>query len=187
MRYFLPELYVQANAADDDVADDAAAALERASEEYNQHWASIKEHLPASVIRFYEEQMLHDADVLSPAVIAEATGAWQPGDVVIVAQQVHTLQPEYRYTLAFLRYGVVQPPSITIPIVSRVFCATQPTWLHDEFDLVDVGVFSHTILLSDGRVIRLVFRDFDYSIAPLVAPEVFKILGAVPPAKAVSA
>ena len=46
----------------------------------------------------------------------------------------------------------------------------QPIWLYDEIDLVSPGVFSHSILVSNGLVVTIHFREFRYHIAPLLTP-----------------
>ena len=40
---------------------------------------------------------------------------------------------------------------------SKVFAKSQPRWLYDEIDMPRKGTFSHEVLLSDGRTIRIVF------------------------------
>jgi hypothetical protein len=182
MKYFLPELYVQLNSPDDDLADAAEEAIDRAGEQYNRRWAEIRSQFPPAAVRFAEEQNLHDADVFTPARFA---GPDFPlgGDVVLVAQQVNTLYAEFINTLAFLCYTAVGEPRLEIPVRSPVFRAGQPIWLYDELDLVAPGVFTHRILLSDGRVVTINFRDFRYHIAGLLGTDVLKALGSVLPAQ----
>ncbi len=185
MKYFLPELYVQLNSPDEAAADAAEEAIDRASQRYNRRWEEIKPLLPATVVRFYQELNLHDADVLTPARLTAATPLGNPGDVVLVAQQVNTLYAEYVNTLAFLHYVVSEVPHVEVPVRSNVFNRAQPIWMYDEFDVIDPGLFVHSILLSDGRVITIRFRDFCCHLAPLVAPDVFRAPSA-PQEKAIS-
>lgn len=187
MKFFLPHLYVQLNSPDEALGDLAEEELELASERYSRHWDSIKPQLPANVVRFYEEQMLHDADVLTPARFTGATALWNQGDVILVAQQINTLNADYLNTLILLRYVVTEEPRVEVPVQSDVFDRSQPTWEYDEFDLAGTGVFTHSIFLSDGRVVTIHFREFHYYLANLIAPDVLKALGAVPPDKAASA
>jgi hypothetical protein len=91
--------------------------------------------------------------------------------VVIVAQNIDTLYAEHLNTLMFLQYAVTVEPMIEGPVESPPFHAAQPIWLYDEIDLVEPGVFSHEILISDGRVVKLRFRDFQYYIASLILPQ----------------
>lgn len=180
MKYFLPELYVQLNSADEVLADAAEEALDRASEQYNQRWAEIGPLLPPSVVRFYEEQNLHDADVFAPARFA---GPSFPlgGDVVIVAQQINTLYADFINTLAFLSYTAPEEPRVELPVRSPVFKVVQPIWLYDEFDAIAPGLFTHSIFISDGRIVTIRFRDFHCHVAKLAGTDVLRILGSICP------
>src|SRR5947208_16889239 len=119
--------------------------------------------------RFHDEQSLHDANVFTPAVLTGSV-PWKPPEVVIVAQQVNTLIPEFLNTLAILHYSITADPIVAVPLQAEAFHGSNPIWLYDEVDVVEPGVFSHEILVSDGRVIKLLFRDFNYHIAPLCLP-----------------
>jgi len=187
MKFFLPELYIQLNSGDEDLADVAEEEIDRASDQYNQHWERIKSQLPASVLRFYNEQFLHDADVFAPAVVSQGGFLGQAGNVVLIAQQINTLNADFVNSLACLRYEVCEPPTVTLPVASEVFNRVQPIWLYDEFDVEAPGKFIHRILLSDGRVIQLVFRAFDYEIAWILGKDVFENQGETTSAKAASA
>jgi hypothetical protein len=180
MKYLLPQLYVDFNSPDPSIAEEADAAFDQADALARRQWQEIKKYFPANVVRFAEEQLLHDADVLTPARLAN-------GEIILVAQQANTLSADFLNTLIFLHYVPAKEPTVEIPVVSSVFNRTQPHWLWDEFDLVEPGVFTHSILISDGRVVTIYFRDFHYDLAELVAPDVFKKLPPVLPPKAVSA
>lgn len=170
MKYFRPELYVQLNSPDEALADAAEEAIERANDAYCQRWRQIQPHLSPSVVRFGEQHCLHDADVFAPARLADPTPTASPGDVVIVTQNVNTLYPEHLNTLIFLYYAGAEEPTITTPVISDVFNAVQPHWLYDEFDVIEPGVFSHSILISDGRVVTIHFREFRYHVARIISP-----------------
>ena len=62
-----------------------------------------------------------------------------------------TLDPQYDDNLVFLYYRVPDGPRVEVPVVSDVFNRVQPHWIWDEFDLIEPGLFSHSILISDGR------------------------------------
>ena len=66
-----------------------------------------------------------------------------------------------------LFYSVADDPVIETPVSSEVFHPAQPIWLYEEVDVVESGLFSHEILVSDGRIIKIRFTDFHYSIVPL--------------------
>ena len=170
MNYFTPELYVQGNSDDEDVLDQTEAAWEKAIKRYRRHYKKIEPHLPPELRKFHDEQCLHDADVFGPARMPLYSLPWNSRDVIIIAQQVNTLFPEFLNTLAILQYAVTAEPVVEVPVKSDVFHPGQPIWLYDEVDLVEPGVFSHEILISDGRVVKIQFREFRYQIAPLVLP-----------------
>ena len=90
--------------------------------------------------------------------------------MTIIAAQENTLIPEFLNTLAILQYTVTAPPVIERPVESEVFSYVQPIWLYDEIDLIEPGVFSHSILVSNGLVVTIHFREFHYHIAPLLTP-----------------
>ncbi len=177
MKYFLPELYVQLNSPDEDLADAAEIAIDRAGEQYDQRWREIRPHLPPTVVQFYEEQNLHDADVFAPAKLSCSLPPCQAGDALLVAQQINTLYPEYKNTLTILHYVITEEPRVEIPVCSNVFNQVQPIWLYDEFDMVGPRAFTHSILISDGRVVTIPFRDFHYYIAKIIEPAVCQTTG----------
>jgi hypothetical protein len=168
MKYFTPELYVRYNSPDEAVVAEAEEEWDRAGERYTGHLEAIRPDLPATVLAFCDEHCLHDADVFAPALLPRATAQGSPQEVCIVTQNVSTLVPEYLNTLILLHYTVTEEPTIDVPLESDVFGQVQPHWLYDEFDLVAPGVFSHEILISTGRVIKLRFRGFRYEVAKML-------------------
>jgi hypothetical protein len=183
MRFLPPELYVQFNSPDDDVASQAQEAFELADEQARQHWERIKSQLPPIVVQFGEGVLMHDAMVFGPAWAAGPNGEGA-GEVVIVAHMYGTLDPQYEATLVSLHYHVRDEPGVEVPDPSDVFNRVQPHWLWDEFDLIEPGLFAHSILISDGRVVTIRFHGFRYTVAPLVNPGVFQRLQTQPTAKA---
>jgi hypothetical protein len=92
---------------------------------------------------------------------------WSPRYAVISAKQINTLVPEFLNTVAILFYEVTEDPVIARPVDAPVFRSAQPIWLYEEEDVIKPGLFEQQILVSDGRVIKIRFRDFHYSIVPL--------------------
>ena len=121
-----------------------------------------------SLRKFHDEQCLHDADWCGLALLPTYTFPLNSSGVTIVARQANTLIPEFLNTLAILQYTVTAPPIIEKPVVSKAFSDVQPIWLYDEIDLIEPGVFSHSILVSNGLVVTIQFREFRYHIAPLL-------------------
>jgi hypothetical protein len=169
MKFFTPDLYVRFNSRDEDAALEAHEEWERRIKRYQRRYKKIEPQLPPMLRKFHDEQCLHDADVFAPALLS-GNAPWKPPEVVIVAQQINTLFPEFVNTLAILQYTITTDPVIEVPVQSEVFNRVQPIWLYEEVDVVEPGIFSHEILISDGRVIKLLFRDFNYHIARLCLP-----------------
>jgi hypothetical protein len=170
MKYFTPELYIQGNSSDERLVDQAEEAWEQAVTRYRRHYRKIKPQLPEAVRKFHDEYCLHDAAVFGPAKLSINTLPWGFQDVVIVAQNIGTLYAEHLNTLMFLQYAVTAEPVIEVPVPSEHFSRSQPYWLYDEIDAIEPGVFSHEILLSDGRVVKLRFRELRFHLADLVHP-----------------
>ena len=170
MKYFTPDLYVQGNSSDDDVVDRVEEEWERRNKRYQRHYKKIAHELPEALRRFHDEQCLHDADWCGVARLPTYAFPLNSQDVTVIARQENTLIPEFKNTLAILQYVVAAPPVIEKPLESKVFSDVQPIWLYDEIDRVGPGVFSHSILVSNGLVVTIQFREFRYHIAPLLNP-----------------
>lgn len=169
MKYFTPELFARFNSSDDAIALAAHDEWERQLKRYGRHYKKIEAQLPPMLRKFDSEQCLHDADVFAPALLP-GNAPWKAPTVIIVAQQINTLFPEFLNTLAILEYTITANPVVEIPLPVPVSRQVQPIWLYEEVDVIAPGVFTHEILISDGRVIKLQFRDFNYHIAPLCLP-----------------
>jgi hypothetical protein len=169
LKFYSPELYVEAQSQDDDVLDRHEAEMERLGRRYKRYYRRIKAKLPLRLRQFHDEQCLHDADVFAPALLP-MSAPWDGQQAIIVAQQINTLFAEYINTLAILQYTITSPPVVEVALDLPLCKRVQPIWLYDEVDVVEPGVFSHEILISDGRVVKLLFSDFNYYIAPLCLP-----------------
>ncbi len=168
MKYFTPELYVRFNEASDDEAEAVFDEWEQAGRRFRRRYKKIESQLPEALRKFHDEQCLHDADWCGLAQLPTYTFPLNSPGVTIVARQVNTLVPEFLNTLAILQYTVTAPPVIEKPLASKDFSDVQPIWLYDEIDLIEPGVFSHAILVSNGLVVTIQFREFRYHIAPLL-------------------
>jgi hypothetical protein len=170
MKYFTPELLVQNNSSDEAVAEAAIVEWKRRNRNYLRRYKKIQSLLPESVRKFTKEQCLHDADWAGCAQLSTYTFPWNWHDVIIIARQEHTLIPEYKNTLAILQYLVTRPADLQTPVQPWPLSHGRPTWLYDDIDLVEPGVFSHSILVSNGLVATIQFREVRYHIAPLLTP-----------------
>jgi hypothetical protein len=168
MKFFPPELYLRVGADDDAVAVAAASEWERACHRYRKHLKKIFPELPESLRKFLEEQELHEAQVVGPANLSMTTIPWSSQDVVIITDNRNTLLPEQQGTMAILQYAAAAVPIVIPSELPTAFSRGPLTWLHDEVDILEPGVYSHNIQLSDGRIVSISFREFRYQIASLI-------------------
>jgi hypothetical protein len=167
MKYFTPEVLGQVASRDDDVADAGFHAWDRAIVRYKRRWMRIKHAFPKSVRRFETEPIcLHDAEVLSMAR--------RKNEFVMVLHQ----EPPSRdiVILKFTLDGEMEIDTAGLPPdgpPDRVF------WLYEEFDLDRDKRRRFEVMLSNGWIVKLHFRKFDFLVAEAVSPP--------PPAKAVPA
>ena len=174
MKYFTPELYIQGQSHDDEVLDRTEEEWERRIKRYQRHYKGIEPRLPEALRKFHDEQCLHDADWCGIAPWPVPMSASSAQGVAILARQDNTLVPQFINTLPILLYDVTAAPVIERP-VEEFFQDVRPVWLYDEIDLVGSGVCSHSILLSNGLVVTMQFREFSYYIAPLLDPGAKKL------------
>ena len=167
MKYFTPELFVRGNSPDPGEVDRVEEEWEEAIKRYDRHYKKIERHFPAEFQRFNKEQCLHDANFDGPVMVQPFALPWSPRYAMIACRQINTLVPEFLNTIAILSYEVTEEPVIAKPIDAPVFLGAQPIWLYEEEDVIKPGLYEQEILVSDGRVIKIRFRDFHYSIVPL--------------------
>jgi hypothetical protein len=169
MKYFTPELFALINSPTGH-DDDAEERWERAIEDYNEYLARIETAIPPRLLRFVREQCLHDAELLAftPAPLFPFPREFYGLELT---QDCYTLLTRHQDHLVLLFYAdLMAAPSVTKPLESDIFSPAFPTWLYDEVSVVKDGVFSHEVLLSDGFVVRNVFRRFFYFVLPNIHP-----------------
>ena len=119
---------------------------------YEEHLARIRAELPVALRRMVETVYLHDARVLAMS--------WGGKSRFII-----TWQPESDPSrLVVLAYSLVAPPQVNEGALPDATRSEPAAWLYDELDAADSTgaqgrVFSHDILLSDGREVQLRFRN----------------------------
>lgn len=158
MKYFTPELLNRVGSRDDDVADAGHDAWDRAIKRYNRRWARIKQAFPEPVRRFDEAPIcLHDAEVLSMArkkdrFVMVMHQEPPSRDIVILT---FTLDGEFE----------IDPKALPMHCTSnRVF------WMYEEFDLDRDKRCRFEVMLTNGWIIKLAFRKFQYLVAEAIRP-----------------
>jgi hypothetical protein len=164
MRYFTPERWLELQHVEDEKAFYSAQTnWEQAHSEYCKQLARLLPRLPRSLQRFAKEERLHDATVLAD---------WRGRSRLTLL--LHPDQPGSR--LFLLNYTLVEPPSIIPTRLPKEYQTEHLLWKYDEIGAEKGGrlrgepVFTHCILLSDGREIRLRFTRFTFSQRDPVLP-----------------
>ena len=168
MKYFTPRLFADLNSSDERVADKAEREWEEGRTEYQEHVKQIAAELPKSLREFCRSTSLHDAIVESGEPLIDAV--WLMSLADSKRKRSWASLPVRRNGIRFwLHYAdPVEPPEIIHPVESPVFRQDMVLWLYDEVDVVKKGVFSHSILLSNGDVLIFRFKDFALSMEPIV-------------------
>lgn len=159
MRFFTPERYIQFNSPDDEVADRANEAWEKALDEYRRHLGTIQEKMPSQV-RKVAELCLHDAELLgfeqeTQPLFSFPEPFW-PGPLWSTMAILSLKQDQTIRSLIYLLWDRVReyPAKEDWP-----FSKARKHWLYDELDVApdQRGAFLHRILFSDGSVVELPF------------------------------
>jgi hypothetical protein len=153
MKYFTPEHYSRGNSPNAEDLHGIEDEWERAIRRYNRRWRKIKSAFPEGVRRFEQQHVcLHDAAVLS-------IGREDDTCVWLLETEPPACKP------VVLTFTLEDEPAIQ-PHTGRGFHTGKPVrWLYEEWDLDRRQRPIFEVLLSNGWVVKLVFRDFHYLIA----------------------
>src|SRR5262245_53775489 len=150
MNFFTPDLLVRYGSTDDAVADAAHQEWEKVHQDYLEHLRVIRPKLPRAVKSFFRNFCLHDAKLLT-------LGIREGGLALSLLLELDT--PSDKGVL--LTYALTKRPQlIRHPLLSEQ--GTPIDWLYDEFDIAKEKaprVFTHSILFTGGRELRLTFRN----------------------------
>lgn len=159
MRFFTPELYIQFNSQDEEIADRANNAWEDALQEYQKHLDGIRNSMPSQV-RKVAELDLHDAEFLGldeelqsclPLPESSLPPHFWSAMAVLTLKQDRMVR-----SLIYLLWDGVRkhPPKHDWP-----FSMARKHLLYDEVDVAAIypGTFFHRILFSDGGVVEIPF------------------------------
>ena len=168
MRYFTPELFVQFNSDDDEVADRADEAWEKALRQYRKQIKSLRSSMSVQV-RQLTRLNLHDAEIVGIEIDL---------DNGTPLAFVTVLKDDSLYSLVYvLTSAVVRSASIN----SWPFSKSYKHWLYDEVDVVEANGqrFEHRIMLSDGSTIRIPFHSVIINRTSLKTPAKRRVLMAI--------
>ncbi|HKI30441.1 MAG TPA: hypothetical protein VKA46_01020 [Gemmataceae bacterium] len=160
MKYFTPELVNRFRSLDDDVADAADDEWEEAIKRYHRRIRKIKPHFPEDLRRFKEQHVcLHDAEIFSMG---------RQGDQFVML--LETEPPSAKPVV--LTFILEEAPTIETHLVKDARQGKPFYWEYEEWDLDRRKRPTLEVLLSDGSVLKLVFRDFHYLVAEPFVPSV---------------
>ncbi|MCE9554403.1 MAG: hypothetical protein K8T91_13630 [Planctomycetes bacterium] len=148
MKYFTPELYREYSTAPANQAQVVEEKWTQAESNYEQSLSKIRAKLPATVRTLADKLCLHDAQIINLHASHEACAIWVRLENVFIVLQYHLLQ------------DIV----VTLPADMKVSPAPWVRWLYDEIDMPKSGQFTHDILLSDGREMRIVFDSAELAV-----------------------
>ncbi|MDX2271153.1 MAG: hypothetical protein NW237_04290 [Cyanobacteriota bacterium] len=150
MHFFTPELYIQFNSSDAEIADKADEAWEVALQEYQHHLERIRPAMPPQVAKI-SELGLHDAEVLKLQQEVEILPYSFPLATIINLKQGREI-----LSLIYILYAPTRSYSAKD---GWHFSKLRKHWLYDEFDTQSSkgSLFLHRILFSDGSVLEIPF------------------------------
>jgi len=161
MKYFTPELLNRVRSEDEDVSAEAHDEWEKAIQRSNRRWRRIQAGFPKAVRRFNDDRIcLHAADVLR---IGRSGNTF----VMVLETEPPACKP---VVLTFTLEG--EPVIETDTLIGVRRQAGPFYWLYEEWDIDRQQRLTFEVLLSNGWVIKLYFREFHYLIAERVMPTV---------------
>lgn len=154
MRFMGPAQFIRMNEAADDEEDLLDSEWEASAQAARAHYGAIKDRLPPKLAEFIAATCVHDAEWMGLSISSRGNGG---------GPQVAVANLRLDDDVLSLVYDLYEPPQWSDPIPSTVWTDDEHLiCLYDEIDLMSDAKFSHEILLSNGRVVRFVFFQFDF-------------------------
>jgi hypothetical protein len=159
MKYFTPDILNRVRSEDEDVSAAAHDDWERATERYRRRVRRILPAFPEGVRRFKADHIcLHDADVLR-------MGRTDHTFVFLLETEPPASKP------VVLTFTLAGEPAIETGTLTHARQGIPFHWLYEEWDLDRYQRLTFEVLLSNGWIVKLPFRDFEYLIADPIAPD----------------
>lgn len=158
MKFFTPELLIRLNEANGPTAEQAYADWDAAGQAAKNHDASIRHRIPPKLAEFIDTVCLHDAEWMGLNVSPSHNGTHAQAAVINVRQGDDVVS---------MVYDLYEEPHWSGPTpASRIWTGDeQLICLYDEIDVASDAQFSHEILLSNGKIVRLVFCHFNFFVS----------------------
>jgi hypothetical protein len=160
MKFFTPELYLQFNSPDDQIAETAHEAWESALARYERHLNRISSRLTPATRKIAKTLCLHDGQYSGISLPLLPTGD----------NSLAVLSTRSDSKLIVLLYVLAEEPLIQEVGEPWPYAKDNPCWLYDEFDIDSHGIQQHEILISSGRVITLRFHEMQQMEYVVPAP-----------------
>jgi hypothetical protein len=158
MRHFTPDRWLRLQDVSDERTFHAAHAdWQHALSDYRQELERNRPLLSLQLLRFAEDECLHDAILLAD---------WRGR--VRLNLLVQPEQPTER--LFLLTYSLVEPARVVSPVLPKEHRSERAVWMYDEIG-VEGDTFTHSILLGDGREIELRFDRFTFTRPQIGIPD----------------
>jgi hypothetical protein len=158
MKYFTPEHYSRGNSPNEEDLHGIEDEWENALRRYRRRLKQIKSFLPEGVRRFKDEHVcLHDAEVLGMGR--------QEGQFVFLLKT----EPPARKP-AVLTFTLEDEPVVQVYTGPGFHPGKPVYWLYEEWNLDRQKRPTFEVLLSNGWVVKLVFREFHYLVAESILP-----------------
>lgn len=153
MKYFTPELLKRSASSDEATAE---AEWDRACERYKKHLKAITRKLPKSALEFGRKYNMHDARLMAFGV-QHNPKTHAPQKLSLLFQLDGTEEALWLHYWLLLDKCRFTLPGEQGPL--------EVEWLYDELDVLDKGVFQHSILMTGGMELDLAFTKLE--LAPV--------------------
>lgn len=158
MKYFTVDVLNRIRSDDDDVSALAHDEWETALKRYRQREERVKGVLPKEVRRFVDAHIcLHDARLLNMG---------RQDDTFVMILE---MEPPSR-DLVILTFTLDGEPRIEDTALQGKSAADFVTWMYEEWNLDRRRRFCFSVLLSNGWMVEMAFRDFHYLTVQQVIP-----------------
>jgi hypothetical protein len=173
MKYFRPDRLAKLQDRSDEGSFLAALAeWERNVDRYKKQLQKVHRELPADLKQLLDTVPLHDARVLD---------MWWGGRSQFTITLHAQSAPSH---LVVLTYSLLEEPTVEKDVLPARVRSETTAWLYDELEFGGdtkrgQATFLHHILLSDGREIRLRFRNVTVKrpvpLVPVIGPVLAKV------------
>jgi len=154
MKFFTPELYQEYQ----DISIDMEDKWDQACLDYEDYLKSVE--LPESVNNYLKKVNLHDAEVVGKdkkndsIILIVHQENWGADKFICLLEYKNVVVTEEKW-------GFIKNPKHPYDSIPGELLTDKSYWMYDEF-LVEGEYFIHNIMLSDGVVLKIKFKTFEF-------------------------